>query len=296
MQFVIDIPHDFSFLATIQAHGWMQLPPFGWLPNSGVLTYAYETPSGSVAALRISEAAGGLTVDVEGSEQQDRVERRVRRILQLDRSLHEFHTYCRSDSKLSHIPEKRLGRMLRSSTLWEDTVKVIATSNTTWTQTLAMTTRLTQEFGRASAHDDTVRAFPTPQRIAAVPFDEFASRARMGYRNTYVHTMATDIANGALDLESLQEESLTTAALRKRLLALPGIGPYGAACLMLYLGRPEHVNVDSWARMLLSKELGRTVSDKEVAAFFAEYGAWSGLVYMFYPWKAEAPASKIEGK
>lgn len=284
MQFVISVPDDFSLLATIQAHGWIQLPPFGWLPDSGVLSYAYETDSGGVVEVRMSETAGELVVDAEGPDQKERIDRRVRRMVQLDHSLSEFHAYCRADDKLAHIPERCLGRMLRSSTLWEDTVKVIATSNTTWTQTLAMTKRLTQEFGASSLHNDAVRAFPTPQRIAAVPFDEFASRARMGYRSAYVHVMATDIANGVLDLEALQEANLTATALRKCLLALPGIGPYGAACLMLYLGRPEHVNVDSWARMLLSKELDRTVSDKEVAAFFAEYGAWSGLVYMFYPW------------
>lgn len=54
---------------------------------------------------------------------------------------------------------------------------------------------------------------------------------------------------------------------------------------MLYLGKPEHVNADSWARMLLSKELGRPVTDKESQAFFEGHGEWRELVYNFYPWK-----------
>jgi N-glycosylase/DNA lyase len=107
----------------------------------------------------------------------------------------------------------------------------------------------------------------------------------MGYRNAYVHALATSIAEDRLDLEALQTEDRAAEELRKRLLSLPGIGPYGAACLMLYLGRPEHVNADSWARMLLSKELGRAVTDKEVLAFFSEYGEWRGLVYNFYAWR-----------
>lgn len=167
------------------------------------------------------------------------------------------------------------------------TIKVIATVNTTWAQTIAMTTRLVEHFGAPLPSDPNLHAFPTPQRLAAVPFDEFAARARMGYRNAYVHAIATRITNGEIDLEAWQEENLTAEELRKRLLSLPGIGPYGAACLMLYLGKPEHVNADSWARMLLSKELGRPVTDKEVLAFFAHYGQWRGLVYNFYAWKTE---------
>ena len=175
--------------------------------------------------------------------------------------------------------------MLRGSTLTEDVLKVIATTNTTWAQTIAMTARLVEHFGAALPSDPSRHAFPTPQRLAAVPLDEFAAKARMGYRNAYVHSLATHIADGTLDIEAWQDEDLTADDLRKRLLSLPGIGPYGAACLMLYLGRPEHVNADSWARMLLSKELGRPVTDKEVLAFFDHHGEWRGLVYNFYPWR-----------
>ena len=148
-----------------------------------------------------------------------------------------------------------------------------------------MTARLVEHFGAPLDSEPARHAFPTPQRLAAVPLEEFAAKARMGYRNAYVHSLATSIAGGQLDLEDLQNAGLAADGLRKRLLALPGIGPYGAACLMLYLGKPEHVNADSWARMLLSKELGRPVTDKEVLAFFEGHGEWRGLVYNFYPWK-----------
>ena len=56
---------------------------------------------------------------------------------------------------------------------------------------------------------------------------------------------------------------------------------------MLYIGKPEHVNADSWARTLVGKELGRTVTDKEVNDFFEQYGQWRGLVYNFYPWRKD---------
>jgi 3-methyladenine DNA glycosylase/8-oxoguanine DNA glycosylase len=285
MHIAIPVAPDFSFHETLAAHGWRRLLPFVWDEDTQTLERVEELAAGVVVRLRLRADAEQVRVDVEGDGDEAEVMRRVRRMLQLDLPLDAFHAYCRTRSELGPIAECRRGRMLRCSTLHEDAVKVIATTNTTWTQTIAMTARLVEHFGAPLPQAPERHAFPTPQRIAAVPFDEFAVKARMGYRNAYVHSLATAIADGSLDLEAWQDEDLTAAELRKRLLSLPGIGPYGAACLMLYLGKPEHVNADSWARMLLSKELGRPVTDKEVHAFFEAHGEWRGLVYNFYPWK-----------
>jgi len=291
MKIEIPTPPDFSFTETLSAHGWRRLAPFLWDEDARTLEHVEDLDGGAVVRLCLRASEGHITVDAEGGahEHEAEVRRRVRRMLQLDLPLDLFHAYCRTRPELGHIAECRRGRMLRCPTLFEDAVKVIATSNTTWAQTIAMTARLAEHFGAPPAAGPARRAFPTPQRLAAVPFDEFAAQARMGYRNAYVHSLATSIAGGSLDLEGLQDAGLAAGDLRKRLLALPGIGPYGAACLMLYLGKPEHVNSDSVARAALSRELGRAVTDKEVLAFFEGHGEWRGLVYNFYPWKGDAP-------
>jgi N-glycosylase/DNA lyase len=179
--------------------------------------------------------------------------------------------------------------MLRSPTLFEDVLKVIATTNTTWSQTKGMVARIVDGFGVPLPGDPGRKAFPTPERIADVSIDEFAAKARMGYRDASAHRIATEIAAGRLDLESWQDPGISSPDLYKRLLALPGIGPYAASCLMIYVGRYDRVNVDSWARMMVGKELGRSVDDKEVHAFFEKYGDWKGLVYHFYNWKEAEP-------
>lgn len=287
MKLDIPVPPDFSFSETLSAHGWRRLLPFVWDEAGQVLERVEELPEG-VVLLRLRGLVDRVRVEVQGSADkgaEDEVVRRVRRMLQLDLPLDSFHAYCVSRPELAHIAACKRGRILRCSTLHEDVIKVIATTNTTWKQTIAMTARLIEHFGAPSPDDPARHAFPSPQRLAAVPFDEFAVKARMGYRNAYVHSLATAIADGSLDLEAWQDGRLTAGELRKRLLSLPGIGPYGAACLMLYLGKPEHVNADSWARMLLAKELGHPVTDREVLAFFEGYGPWRGLVYNFYGWK-----------
>ena len=284
MHFTLPAPADFSFTETISAHGWRRLLPFVWHEEAQTLERTEELTGGTVVGLQMSAGDGQVTINVDGDGDEAEITRRVRRMLQLDLPLSEFHAYCRTRPELHAIAECQQGRMLRCPTLFEDAVKVIATTNTTWAQTIAMTARLVEHFGAPLPHAPERRAFPTPQRLAAVPFDDFAAQARMGYRSAYVHALAARIAAGQLDLEAWQDAALNPAELRKNLLSLPGIGPYGAACLMLYLGRPEHVNADSWARTLLSKHLGHPVTDKEVHAFFEHHGVWRGLVYLFYPW------------
>ncbi len=281
MNLTIPIPADFSFYETVASHGWRRLLPFAWDEDTRTLTRTEDFGDGSAVSLAIR--AGTNSVEVQSNANCDEAEttRRVRRMLQMDLPLDEFHAYCRTHLTLTAIAACGRGRMLRSPTLFEDVVKVVATTNTTWAQTIAMTARLVGAFGTEG------QSFPTPAQIAAVPFDDFAAKARMGYRNAYVYAIASAIADGSLDLEACQSETLTAADLRKRLLGLPGIGPYGAACLLLYLGKPEHVNSDSVARAALSQELGRPVADKEVHAYFEAHGEWRGLVYNFYPWKKE---------
>lgn len=279
MRFLVPTPPDFSLAETLASHGWRRLLPFVWHEETQTIARAEEMPTGSVASLWLSAGEGAVQVEVEGSDDEAEVVRRIRRMLQLDLPMADFHAYCRTLPELAPVAEYRRGRLLRCPTLWEDVVKVIATTNTTWGQTIAMSARLVEAFGAEG------RTFPTAQRIAAAPFEEFAAKARMGYRNAYVHKIAQAIAASTLDLEAWQGDRLSATELRRHLLSLPGVGPYGAACLMLYLGQPAHVNSDSVARALVAQEMGRPVTDKDVHAFFEAHGKWRGLVYNFYPWR-----------
>jgi endonuclease III len=51
--------------------------------------------------------------------------------------------------------------------------------------------------------------------------------------------------SGELDLAALEVPAVADAVLAKKLLALPGIGPYGAANLMQLLGRCAEVACDT---------------------------------------------------
>jgi 3-methyladenine DNA glycosylase/8-oxoguanine DNA glycosylase len=75
--------------------------------------------------------------------------------------------------------------------------------------------------------------------------------ARTGYRGAYLLQLARSIHHGDLDLEAFATataEELPDEELEARLLALPGVGPYAAAHIMMTLGRYHRLILDSWTR------------------------------------------------
>ncbi len=280
-------PGDFSFPETLHAHGWRHLAPFHWDEDTQTLSRPQQMRDGTVLLMTLRPGATNsveMISDPPGDPAE--LEMLARRMLQMDMPLGLFHAFCAQCPELAAIPAAKQGRLLVSPTMWEDYVKVVLTTNTTWAQTISMTARLASLYGTPLPTHPTRCAFPTPAQIAAVPLALFAEAARLGYRAASIHTVAVQIAQGLLNLEAWCDPHLPTSDIWRQMLALPGVGPYAASCLLLYGGRGERVNSDSVARALLSRELGRPVSDKDVHAFFAPYGQWQGLVYNFYPWTA----------
>jgi 3-methyladenine DNA glycosylase/8-oxoguanine DNA glycosylase len=123
-------------------------------------------------------------------------------------------------------------------------------------------------------------AFPTATAIANAPDEFLRDVARTGYRGPYIRTIATEVAGGRLDLEELNDADLPLDEIEQRLLALPGVGPYAAAHVMLTsLGRYSRLVLDSWTRPTYAKLSGRKASDKTIARRFNRYGDYAGLAF-----------------
>jgi 3-methyladenine DNA glycosylase/8-oxoguanine DNA glycosylase len=291
----ISVPDDFSLFEVIHSHGWRHLLPFGSEDEGDYITRVHRLTAGQVLKLDIMDSGNGcIEVRTDTESNASEIEEAVRRMLQIDHSLSTFHEYCQNYPELTHIPERNQGRFLCSPTVFEDCVKVILTMNTTWAQTKVMVARVVGNYGSMLPLDPAQRSVPHPEQSAIIPFEEFADSARLGYRAKAVHKLACDVTDGKANLERLRDQELSADEVLKQLHALHGIGPYGAACLMLYLGRGNCVNVDSWARTLLAQELDRPVTDKEVTDYFAKYGEWQGFVYSFYSWKNRSAAATAD--
>jgi 3-methyladenine DNA glycosylase/8-oxoguanine DNA glycosylase len=280
-------PFDFS--AVVKSHGWVRLAPFEVDDGTGELTYVAQLDSGRVVEMLIREAPGGVSIEVQGSlDEADRaeVEREVEWMLGLDQDFSTFYTLAREEPKLAHVEERAQGRLLRSPTLFEDTVKTILTTNTAWSGTIRMAEALVSQFGAPLPTDPARHAFPAPDHLATADEERLRSETRLGYRAPYVLELARSVATGTLDLEALKTTDVPTEKVRKRLLAIKGVGAYAAASLLMLLGRYDFLPVDSWALKLVSHEWygGEPVGRAEVETAFEGWGEWKGLAYWFWDW------------
>jgi 3-methyladenine DNA glycosylase/8-oxoguanine DNA glycosylase len=175
--------------------------------------------------------------------------------------------------------------MFRSPTVFEDVVKTICTTNTAWSATVRMVAALVDHLGEESAGGHG-RAFPTPSAMADVPEAFYRDVVRAGYRGAYLRALAADVAAGSLDLERLRDAppgELSDDEIAAELLALPGVGPYAAAHVMMLLGRHSRLILDSWTRPKYARlNGGRKVSDGRIEKRFRPYDHYAGLAFWLY--------------
>jgi 3-methyladenine DNA glycosylase/8-oxoguanine DNA glycosylase len=141
-------------------------------------------------------------------------------------------------------------------------------------------------------------AFPTPDAMAEAPESFYRDVVRSGYRGAYLIALARAIADGELDLEAYATATSATlpdAELEAALLALPGVGPYAAAHIMMTLGRHSRLILDSRTRPTYTRLRGRSrpISDRQIERRFRPYGNFAGLAFWLYvtrDWVDDGPA------
>lgn len=223
------------------------------------------------------EQRGRLIAQAQGvpsARAAERIEAEIGRLFRLDADLSPFYAHIAGDETLGWAA-RGAGRMLASPTVFEDVVKTICTTNCTWSATIRMTTALSDLGGGA---------FPDAAELAETPDPWYRDVAKMGYRGAYVRQIARAVASGELDLEALLDRrGLDDAAVERILLALPGIGPYGAAHVMQVLGRHRQLVLDSWTRPKYRRLAGkRQAKDSTIRRAFARYGEYAGLAFWLY--------------
>jgi 3-methyladenine DNA glycosylase/8-oxoguanine DNA glycosylase len=270
---------------TFMSHGVADLPPGRVDESARTYTTTLAVERAHPRTIRISRGRPGFArVEVEGrmvgARATDDLEESVRRILNLDEDLSEFYALVADDPGLAWAAAGA-GRMLRTPTVFEAVVKTITTTNVAWSATVRMVTALVEQLGEAAPTG--ARAFPTAEAMASVPQTFFREVVRAGYRSAYLHDLAVGVAAGTYAVEELgAEHDLPDDEVESRLLALPGIGPYGAAHMMMLLGRHSRLILDSWTRPTYAKVNGRKASDATVERRFRRYGKYSGLAFWLY--------------
>jgi len=289
---------------TLVSHGIAHLPPAA-LDEPGrslrtTLRLGRSRPRTIVISEDGSEAA---QVEVLGPAPSaavaDELLATVRGMLNLDEDLSGFYRMAAKDPRLAWVAGGA-GRMLRSPSVFEDVVKTICTTNCAWSATVRMVTVLVERLGENSA-GNLGNAFPTPTAMAEAPEAFYRDAVRAGYRGAYLRGLAAAVAAGEVDLEALRwtpADELPDDEVATRLLALPGVGPYAAAHIMMLLGRHSRLILDSWTRPTYARVNGRKAADATILRRFRRYGRYAGLAFwllLTYDWVAAQTAPTTAG-
>ena len=268
---------------TINSHGLVELPPMAIDVTGRALEVTLPLRGGRPRTVRIDEAGPGTARvtplgPAPSAAVAEQILAAVRHVLRLDADLSGFYALAAGDPELAWAADGA-GRMIRSATVFEDVVKTICTTNCAWSATERMVGALVAHLGEAAEGSDR-RAFPTPGAMAVADETFYGDTVRAGYRGRYLRELAGSVAEGRLDLEALAAPDLPEGELEKRLLALPGVGPYAAAHIMMMLGRYSRLVLDSWTRPKYARlNGGKPVSDKTIERRFRRYGPYAGLAF-----------------
>jgi N-glycosylase/DNA lyase len=272
----------------VRSHGWYDLPPFEWDAEKRILGFRFLEGEGPVQVVVTARASGLVASAAPAAESpcspfkeefssdvpsRAAVRRALDRVFDLRADLSSFHSLCAGDPRFAWIARRGAGRILRAPSLFEDAVKVLATTNCTWGLTRVMVRNLVERFGRGGA-------FPHAAFVASLTARDL-EKLKFGYRAPYLARFAGRVASGALDLSRWEDPSLPDAEVEAAIRSEKGFGPYAADTLGRLLGRHRRLGLDSWSRRKVStlRFRGRTVTDARVARLYAPFGAHAGLAF-----------------
>lgn len=282
----IDVPDDFNFETAVTGHGWYRLAPFHYDTREKRLKRIEELTSGRVVNFAISETDSPeimITLEEDDLTEQENTEflQKVRWMLRLDEDFQPFYDRCLQNRDMAYVAREKHGRLLRSPTLFEDFVKVLLTTNTTWNRTISMAAALVEKLGKPHPAHAELKTFPKPSAIVEKGITFLKEELRLGYRSDYIYDLALKVMQNEIDLEGMIERS--TEDVVKQLKSIKGVGPYAQSTLLMILGHYDLLPVDSEFRKHVRTRYfaGKDPSPKEIATLYKDWGHFKYLAYWF---------------
>jgi 3-methyladenine DNA glycosylase/8-oxoguanine DNA glycosylase len=250
--------------------------------------YRPEVLGGRAADLRIR--FDGRALEITGARETRELREKMTRMFQLGVDVNDFFAIARTSPAHEWVVAAGFGRLLCGSTLFEDVVKIITTTNTMWRQTMRMTELLVEKCGKRTRGGNA--AFPRPEDVARFSAEELQRDCRLGYRAKSIHALARGFVSGEIDVRRISDPAQSTEKLFAAYRELPGIGPYGAAHLLAMDGRHDFIAVDTEFRRFVREQYhgGRAVGDATMLRRYAKWGRWKYLAYWSELWNSVAAA------
>ena len=268
---------NFSLRKTVLAHGWINLPPYKYDYEKNILKRT-EYINNNLMELVISQKENYLKVKVKSKDKLDNftkneIKKKIENIFQLNIDLNEF---CALTMKLNKKIYRYLnaggGRFLTGISLFEDVVKTLLTTNTTWNQTVNMTESFISQFNKIRYGTLSIYGFPSFCEFNEIKPKEIVKYLRFGYRNDYLE----NVINIFLEKNGFANyDNITTINELKK---IKGIGKYSIAHIKCLMGMFDEIPIDSEViKYAKTKNIG--YNEKQIIKYYQEYGNYSFLAY-----------------
>ena len=252
-----------EFKSILLSHGWYDLPPFRATLDPPSLSYSFSLPSGK-GEFSVFSVSKGCNLDVKfGSLKL--CEAVLGNCLSLEADLTELYDASSSRPCWSWIKGKRLGRFLRSASLFEDCCNVIFTTNINWSGTERMVASAVSCFGEQIYEG---KAFPVPQRLIEAGEVTLRKTLKCGFRARYVLELCQVALKYPTIFLGQEWQQLGSNEFREKICSILGIGPVSAAYLGRMYHRPDGFAVDSYVMRRCSDLWG--VPPGEIEKFVGE--------------------------
>jgi 3-methyladenine DNA glycosylase/8-oxoguanine DNA glycosylase len=196
------------------------------------------------------------------------------------------------------IPRIGAGRLIRSASMAENIVKALCATNVNWTQAVKMINRLGQ-LGPNLTHFRSLAAWPTSREILRAGETYLKEVCRVGYRAESILTFCRDVCEERFDPASLDamaaDPDVPSEEIVARFRSINGIGPSSANYLLGFLGRHDHLSIDSvtFAHVAATHTKGRKPTRRLIERIYAPFGRWKNLVSWSENWLTWETAKQI---
>ena len=222
-----------EYLTVLKSHGWFDLDPFRLEKKTLSLRLAFKERNGE-GEFKILIKDQDVFCEVVYEKNTDAV-LIAEKCLSLDIDLSELYETVSIDDNYNWIIKGGFGRYLRSPTLYEDCVKIVATTNINWKNTKMIINNLIDNYGNII---NSTRIFPDPSILASVPEKELKAKTKCGYRASSFQDIAKNAINEPTFFLGDDWKGFQSKDFFDRLLKIRGMGPGSASYLCRIYGKP----------------------------------------------------------
>ena len=263
--------------STVKSHGWVNLPPFIWNEQKKRL-HRHENMDGKQVELILAQKNEKMMCSCYSSSVLSKFDKSLLRERFLYMMGHEiqldgFISLAKTlDPQIYKLANRGWARFLRGTSLFEDVVKTLFTTNASWQFTQLMCRRLLEECPRQDQTIQNSLFFPSLEEISEISVSVLEKKCKLGYRAQYLK----NVARAFMEKDSFAGWS--TSEVLSYLKGVKGLGEYSINHIGMLLGKYDQIPVDSEVRGYF-RQVGRPENREFIYSHYQNWHPYEFLAY-----------------